>query len=168
MSHMFRVDFICNHANGMVESGRSIVVAESHEQVIDIICTLQNLPPSRTRIIDSVKIKPPCYSVETRQSHPNAKPAMRNQRDGLEPQQRYQLFVQVSNVYAHGENQALRKAGEELIARGMQTRLRHNLEMMIDCSEGSSTSPRKTSPLERIEMLGARANKRGLQGGRVK
>jgi hypothetical protein len=159
---MFRVDFITNHANGMVEAGKVIVLAESHDMAHDLVCTQLNLPPSRTRC-DSAKIKPPCYAVENRQSYPTTKKSMRSARD-LSPTQRYQITVQASNVNGQSEQQVLRKVGEELCARGTQTRLRHNLQMSIECETGDKrASP--PSALEKIEMF---RPSNPVQGGRMR
>src|SRR5262245_28787017 len=151
MAHMFRVDFITNHVNGLVETGKVIVLAESHQMANDIVATQMNLPVSRTRF-DSAKIKPPCYSVENHQSYPNKKISIRSQRDApLAPTQRFRLTVDAS-THGQSEQQVLRKVGEELQARGMQTRLRHNIPMKIECeSVEPSTGP--PHPLEKIQMF---------------
>jgi hypothetical protein len=163
---MFRVDFVTNHVNGLVETGKVIVLAESHDMAHDIVATQLNLPISRTRF-DSSKIKPPCYSVDSNQYYPNKKVSLRSARaTDLAPVQRYQITVQASNVNGQSEQQVMRKVGEELQARGTQTRLRHNLEMSVDCSTvNEPTKP--PSALEKIEMFQPRA-KRGVQGGQMR
>src|SRR5262245_36721115 len=60
--HMFRLEYVTNHANGVVESGKVIVCADSHDQALDVICVQLDLPPSRTRILQSIKVKPACYT----------------------------------------------------------------------------------------------------------
>ena len=82
MPHMFRVDYCCNHINTVVESGRAIVMAESHQQALDIICDQFCLPPSRTRAIESVKVKPPIFSVDAHQSYPDRKISQRHHGAG--------------------------------------------------------------------------------------
>jgi hypothetical protein len=166
MAHMFRIDYITNHVNGMVESGKIIVVAESHEQAADLVCVQLNLPPSRTRC-ESAKIKPPLYQVENRQSHPaEKKVAIRSQREPPLPTQRFYIEVTASNVSGQNEHQVLRKVGEELCARGMQTRLRHHLQMSVDCHTSDDAKAGPASPMEKIEMYG-RHNGR-VQGGQVR
>ena len=106
--HMFRVDFVCNHVNGLVETGKVLVVAESHDQARDLVCSQLNLPPTRTRTIASDKIKPPCYTIETHQSYPTTKVSMRTQRRrcGLSSMRRaptaprYYLFQRISMSFS--------------------------------------------------------------------
>jgi hypothetical protein len=163
---MFRIQFICNHANSMIEQGKALVVAESHEQALDLICTQLNLPPSRTRALDSIKIKPSCYVVESQQIYPTTKVSMRSQRDApLAPVQRYHITVD-ANTHGQTEQQVLRKIGEELQARGAQTKLRHNIPMSISCETVEKTSSPET-PLERIETYRPSVNRR-VQGGQVR
>jgi hypothetical protein len=164
--HLFRVDFITNHANGLVETGKVLVMAESHDMAHDLTAVQLNLPASRTRF-DSSKIKPPCYQVDNNQYYPNKKVSVRSARDTeLAPVQRYHITVQASNVGGQSEQQVMRKVGEELQARGTQTRLRHNLQMAIECST-AETQSKPPSTMEKIEMFGAKAAGR-VQGGRVK
>jgi hypothetical protein len=167
MAHMFRIDFITNHVNGMVEAGKIIVVAESHEQAADLVCQQCNLPPSRTRC-ESTKIKPPLYQVENRQSYPEKKAStIRTQREPPLPVQRFFIEVTASNVSGHSEHQVLRKVGEELCARGMQTKLRHHLQMSVDCrTADDTTAPGSQTPMEKIEMYGQRNGR--VQGGQVR
>jgi hypothetical protein len=161
MSHMFRVDYITNHANGMVETGKVLVLAESHDMAHDLVCQQLNLPTSRTRC-DSTKIKPPCYAVENGQHHPQAKVSVRSQRDApLAPTQRFHITVDAS-THGQSEQQVLRKIGEELQARGAQTRLRHNIPMKIECEPVEKKAP--MSPMEKIEMY---APRKPTQGGKV-
>lgn len=163
MPHMFRIDFVTNHANGLIESGKVIVTADSHELAQDIICQQLNLPPSRTRF-ESQKIKPPCYQIESQQTYPDKKTTKRTARDLPGPPGRFQVTVVASNVNAQNEQHALRKVGEELCARGTQTRLRHNLQLAIDCSTTAVPS-RPMSPLEELEMFQPKGR---VQGGRVR
>ena len=162
MAHMFKLDFICNHVNSMVESGQAVVVAELHEQAVDIVCTQLGLPPSRTRC-ESVKVKPPCHVVRNHQSHPNARPVVRNGAVG--PVQHYQLAVLASNVHGTSEEQIIRKVGEELSARGVGRRLAHGLDMSVEVWPVSKGAGGAASALERIEMYGSRRGK--VSGGRV-
>jgi hypothetical protein len=163
MAHMFRVDYITNHVSGLVETGKVIVVAESHEQAHDVVTTQLNLPPSRTRC-ESSKIKPPCFVAETSQYYPQAKVSVRSQRDApLAPTHRFHITVD-ANTHGQSEQQVLRKIGEELQARGAQTKLRHNIPMSIAC-ETISPSSSPPSGLEKIEMYGARGK---VQGGQVR
>jgi hypothetical protein len=164
MPHMFRVTFVTNHVNSMVETGKVLVLAEGHEQALDIVCRQLNLPPSRTRALDSQKIKPPCYTVETSQNYPTTKVSMRSQRDApLAPTQRFHIVVDAS-THGQSEQQVLRKIGEELQARGAQTRLRHNIPMKIEC-ETVTPSSGPPSALEKIEMFQPRDR---VQGGPVR
>jgi len=168
MAHMFRVDYATNHVNGMVETGKIIVVAESHEMAHDLTCRQLQLPASRTRF-DSVKIKPPCYAIENRQSYPEKKMgSIRTQRDPREapaPMQKFHITVEASNVNGQSELQVMRKLGEELTARGMQSHVRHGLQMSVDCSASEDTPTKPPSGLEKIEMLGVRSK---VQGGQVR
>jgi hypothetical protein len=158
MAHMFAVDYICNHVSGLVETGKVIVLAESHEQAHDIATTQLNLPPSRTRC-ESSKIKPPCYVAAMSQYYPNSKVSVRSQRDApLAPTHRFHITVD-ANTHGQSEQQVLRKIGEELQARGAQTKLRHNIPMSIAC-ETVDAKASAASPMEKIEMY-------GRQGGRV-
>lgn len=163
MAHMFRVDYISNHANGLVETGKIIVVAESHDMARDLVCQQLNLPSSRTRC-DSSKIKPPCYPIESHQTYPTTKVSVRSQRDApLAPTQRFHITVDAS-THGQSEQQVLRKVGEELQARGAQARLRHNIPMKIECETVQSPSS-APSPLEKLEMYGPRSR---VNGGQVR
>jgi hypothetical protein len=163
---MFLVDFITNHINGVVETGKVIVVADSHALAIDIVATHLNLPPSRTRF-DTEKKKPPFFSVENHQHYPTKRPVIRTEIGDSTAPQHYQILVQASNVLGRSEQQAIRKLGEELQARGSQTRLRHNLELLIECTTADKQRSTPINALEKIEMYGARSAKRAVQGGRA-
>lgn len=161
--HMFRIEYVTNHANGIVESGKVIVMCDSHEQAIDIICLQLNLPPSRTRVLQSNKIKPPCYPVESRQSHPSAKVSMRSQRDVPPPEhQNFSVTITASNVRGGGERQVLRKIGDELQSRAAMLPSRHNLELSIECATRNGRD-RAPTGLARLEMLRPGAHR--VQGG---
>ena len=164
MAHMFKIDFICNHVNSMVESGRAVVVAESHEQAMDIVCQQLSLPASRTRCTESVKVKPPCHVIESRQSHPKAQPVAHNGR-GVGPVQHYAMAVLASHVHGTSEDQAIRKVGEELAARGQQRRQLHGLDLSVEVWPVQQGAKGAASALERIEMYGTRKGK--VSGGRV-
>ena len=166
MSHMFRVDFITHHANGTVETGKVIVLAESHDQARDIVCAQLKLPTSRTQA-ETTKVKPPCYQVESHQDSVHKKPSVRSQREPLAPTQRYQITVQATNVHGQSEQQVMRKVGEELQARGAQTKLRHNINMSIDCSAADNAPKGSPSTLEKIEMYGVQSGGR-VSGGQVR
>jgi hypothetical protein len=158
------VDYTTNHVNGMLETGKVIVIAESHEMAHDLVCQQLELPPSRTRC-ESAKIKPPCYSVGNKQSYPDKKVSVRSAREPLAPRQKFHVTVTASNVNGQSELQAMRKVGEELCARGTQSHVRHNLEMSVDCST-SETSSKSPNTMEKIEMYGARNGR--VQGGQVR
>jgi len=163
MAHMFHLEFITNHANGQVETGTVLVLADSHEQARDFVCMQLNLPPSRTRIAECFKVKPPCHVLSNRQFHQSS--GSHQPRDGQRGlPERYNFFIQVSNVIGHSEQQALRKIGEELQARGSQRALKHNLEIAIDATTVGPTSG-KRSTLETIEFY--RPASKPMQGGRV-
>jgi len=170
MAHMFLIDYIANHVNGMVESGKALVVADSHDQAHDLLCLQMQLPPTRTRS-ESMKIKPPCYSLQSRESHPDKTPASdrtRAPQRERDPRMRFHVNVTTTNVVGHNERQVLRKIGEELIARGMQASARHHLQMTVDCwlAAESATSARSMTPMEKIETYGARSGR--VQGGQVR
>jgi len=163
--HMFHVDFITNHPNGLVQQGKVLVVADSHEQASDVVCMHLNLPPSRTRC-DSYKIKPPLQVLSERQFQQSAT----RRRESAPPSERsvpaaYTFNIQASNVIAHSEGQALRKIGEELQARGARTPLRYNLELSIDTSITERGSGSRRSTLEAIEFY--RPSTKPMPGGRV-
>jgi hypothetical protein len=165
MAHMFLVEYVTNHVNGMVESGKVIVIADSHEQTHDVVCQHMQLPTSRTQC-KAGKIKPPCYVVKSRESYPDKQPsaAARPDRE-REPRVRYNATIAASNVAGRSEREVLRKIGEELVARGMLTQLRHHLQMTVDCSPaGNSKSP--LSAMQKIEMY--RPTGWGMQGGPVR
>src|SRR5262245_1953567 len=106
MSHMFQIEFITNHVNGMVETGTVLVVADSHEQAQDLVCLQLNLPPSRTRLNECFKVKPPCYVLSNRQVKPSVKKVQMRPSERSMPE-RYNFFIQVSNVFGHSERQAI-------------------------------------------------------------
>ena len=164
--HMFRIEYVSNHASGIVESGKVIVMCDSHEQALDIICLQLNLPPSRTRVLQSNKIKPPCYPVESRQSYPTVKVSSRAGRD--EPPQEHRNFsvvITASNVRGGGERQVLRKIGDELQSRAAMLPSRHNLELSVECSTHNGRD-RAPSGLARLEML--RPGSHRVQGGQMR
>lgn len=167
MAHMFLVEYVTNHVNGMVESGKVIVIADSHEQTHDVVCQQLQLPTSRTRC-EAGKIKPPCYSLESHESYPDKKPSMVRPDREREVRVRFNATIVVSNVVGHSERQVIRKIGEELIARGMQARLRHHLQMTVDCSPSDIPEPSRRSlgAMEKIEMFRPTAGR--VQGGRIK
>jgi hypothetical protein len=169
MAHLFRVNFICNHVNGLVETGRVVLLAEGHEQAFDLLCAHMNLPPSRTRVIEGVKLKPAIYTVETHQEYPTTKVSMRTARVPSAPPvtHRYHIAVDVSNVKGVSETQVLRKVAEELHARGTHSRLRHGLQMSINCEEVGEPQRRTDGTMARIEMYGASPAGR-VQGGQVR
>lgn len=169
MAHMFRISFVCNHVNNLVETGKVIILAESHEQAIDLTCAHLNLPPSRTRALESTKLKPSCYVVETHQDYPNARVSMRTQRDPTAPPapvHRYQVTVEVSGARGQTETQALRKVAEDLQARAMHSPTRHHLNMSINCNEIEDHG-RSNGTMARVEMFGARSQGR-VNGGSVR
>jgi hypothetical protein len=169
MSHLFRLNFVTNHVNGLVETGRVLLLAESHEQAFDLLCAHLNLPSSRTRVIEGLKLKPSFYTVETHQEYPTTKVSMRTAHDPTRPplvSHRYHIAVDVSNVKGVSETQVLRKVAEELHARGTHSRLRHGLQMSINCEEiGESERAAGMGTLEAIEFY--RPASKPLQGGRV-
>jgi hypothetical protein len=166
MPHMFRIEYVTNHASGQVETGKILVVAESHEQAHDLTCQFYNLPPTRTRFVVSDKVRPPIIRIDTNQYYPNTRVSVRSAREReLAPIQRHQVTVQASNVSGQNEQQAIKKVSEELWARAKQSQLPHHLQMSVDCEiVAEKTSPPST--LEKIEMFGARPGGR-VQGGKT-
>jgi hypothetical protein len=136
MPHMFKIEFITNQVDGLTKGGKVLVVAESHEQAFELVCAHLKLPISRTRVLDSFKIKPPCYSIEVHEHHLNAKASVRHAgvaRTNVSSSQRYTLTVHAS-VHGQSEQQIMRKVGEELQARGANMQTKHNLIMEVDCA----------------------------------
>jgi len=168
VSHMFLMNYVTSHASGMVESGKAVVAAESHEQAHDLLCLQLQLPPSRTRS-ESIKIKPPCYTLESRERHPETKPSQqaRPERE-REQRTRFHANISVSNVVGHNERQVLRKIGEDLFSRGMQTQSKHHLQLTVDCwqADGPEAPSRSMSPMEKIETYATRNGR--VQGGLTK
>lgn len=164
--HMFRVDFVTNHVSGMIETGKIIVMAESHDQANDIVVEMMKLPASRTRC-ESSKIKPAFYKVESRQGYPSKKTGTWSSAYGADTTifQRYQVMIEVTNVTGGNEQEVLRKIGEELQARGAQTKRRHNLQMLINCFPGQRPSAPATA-MEKIEAYGKRGGR--VSGGQVR
>lgn len=165
MPHMFRVDYITNHAGGMVETGKVIVLAESQDEAFKIVAAEQNLPASRTRF-DATKIKPPCYPVETNQAYVNAKTTLRRTRDDapLVPSRSYHVVI---DAVAQGryERQVLYKVAEDLHSRAAGRPPRHNVSMAITCqAAGPQASPR--TGMSEIETY--RPATKPIQGGRVR
>lgn len=161
MSHMFIIEYLTNHVNGMVEAGKVIVVADSHEQASDVVCQQLQLPASRTRC-ESTKIKPPCYPLETHESYPEKKRVPMYREREPETRTRWSVTVTASHVVGQNERQVLCKVAEDLIARARQTRLRHHLEMSVDCSETNPPAGR-TGMMEKIELLRPTGGR--VQGG---
>jgi hypothetical protein len=164
MPQMYRVDYITNHAGGMVETGKVIVLAESQEEAHKIVAAEQNLPPSRTRF-DATKIKPPCYPVETNQAYAGPKTSVRARGDApLVPSRSYHVVI---DAIAHGryERQVLYKVAEDLHARAAGRQSRHNVSMAITCqAAGPQASPR--TGMGAIETY--RPATKPIQGGRVR
>jgi hypothetical protein len=163
--HLFQIEFITNHASGLIETGKALLLADSHEQAYDFVCVHLNLPKSRTRVIECFKVKPPCHVLSNRQFQESPNRVSRPPGERSIPE-RYNFFIQVSNVIGHSEHQALRKIGEELQARGSQRALLHNLEISIDTSieaRGGKGAPH--SALEVIEFY--RPATKPMQGGRT-
>lgn len=165
MPHMFRVDYITNHASGMVETGKVIVIAESQDEAYKIVAHEQNLPPSRTRF-DATKIKPPCYPVETNRAYVGHKPGAVRSRDDapLVPSRSYHVII---DAVAHGryERQVLFKVAEDLHLRARGQLPRHNVTMAVTCQPaGPQASPR--TGMTEIETY--RPATKPIQGGRVR
>lgn len=163
MAHLFRVDYITNHAGGIVETGKVIVLAESQEEAHKIVAAEQRLPPSRTRF-DATKIKPPCYAVENHQAHVSAKTTVRARSDApLVPSRSFRVII---DAVAHGryERQVLFKVAEDLHCRAAGRPPRHNVTMAVKCeAAGSQASPR--TGMDTIETY--RPATKPIQGGRV-
>jgi len=164
MPHMFRVDYITNHASGMVQTGKVIVLAESQEEAHKIVAAEQNLPPSRTRF-DATKIKPPCYPVETNRAYGGPKTSAVRRRDDapLVPSRNYHVII---DAVASGryERQVLYKIAEDLHARAAGRPPRHNVSMAITCqAAGPQASPR--TGMDTIETY--RPATKPIQGGRT-
>src|SRR5262245_1549560 len=163
MPHMFRVDYITNHAGGMVQTGKVIVLAESQEEAHKIVAAEQNLPPSRTRF-DATKIKPPCYPVETNQAYAGPKTSVRTRADApLVPSRNYHVLI---DAIANGryERQVLYKIAEDLHSRAAGRPPRHNVTMAVTCQPaGPQASPR--TGMDAIETY--RPATKPIQGGRT-